>query len=235
MKSLCKAAGAGASALIDGPSRLRRALRRALPLAALPAAVLLETTQARADLTITFTQSGNDVVTTITGSFAQLPTPFQEDQSKFTSPGFSPSSGAVSTINALNFHQMDIYEITGPAGFGTNNVAGGIVTTSGTKIVLYAANNQLWLPAGFTAGTSINATTTQLNATFANTGLTSPSNFEWTLNGTTEKIFLNVGSAPAPGPSSVPGPLPLLGAGAAFGFSRRLRSRLSHRKASLQG
>ncbi len=130
---------------------------------------------------------------------------------------------------------MDIYEITGPAGFGTNNVAGGIVTTSGTKIVLYAANNQLWLPAGFTAGTSINATTTQLNATFANTGLTSPSNFEWTLNGTTEKIFLNVVSAPAPGPSSVPGPLPLLGAGAAFGFSRRLRSRLSHRKASSQG
>ncbi|MCT0207279.1 hypothetical protein [Synechococcus sp. CS-1332] len=34
--------------------------------------------------------------------------------------------------------------------------------------------------------------------------------------------------AEPPAPSSVPGPLPLLGALAAFGWSRRLRSRLSH-------
>ena len=130
---------------------------------------------------------------------------------------------------------MDVYAITGEVAFGGLNLAGGSVTVSGTNLVLYANSNELWLPAGYTAGTSINATTTQSNANFADTGLTSPSNFEWTLNGTSEKIFLNVVSAPAPGPSSVPGPLPLLGAGAAFGFSRRLRSRLSHRKASSQG
>ncbi len=33
-------------------------------------------------------------------------------------------------------------------------------------------------------------------------------------------------TAPAPAPASVPGPLPLFGAGAAFGWSRRLRSRI---------
>ncbi len=32
--------------------------------------------------------------------------------------------------------------------------------------------------------------------------------------------------SPAPGPASVPGPLPLLGAGAAFGWSRQLRRRI---------
>ncbi|MEB3167830.1 MAG: hypothetical protein VKK97_03770 [Synechococcaceae cyanobacterium] len=37
-------------------------------------------------------------------------------------------------------------------------------------------------------------------------------------------------SAPAP-PAGVPAPLPLFGAGAAYGWSRRLRRRLSNPKA----
>lgn len=42
----------------------------------------------------------------------------------------------------------------------------------------------------------------------------------WTINGTSESINVYVGAA------SVPGPLPLLGVGAAFGWSRRLRKRI---------
>jgi len=43
----------------------------------------------------------------------------------------------------------------------------------------------------------------------------------WTLNGTSETIQVVLGQPSA----AVPGPLPLLGAGAAFGWSRRLRKR----------
>ena len=43
----------------------------------------------------------------------------------------------------------------------------------------------------------------------------------WTIVGTSETINVYVGAA------SVPGPLPLLGAGAAFGWSRRLRKRIA--------
>ncbi|MFN9610686.1 MAG: hypothetical protein ACK546_00810 [bacterium] len=49
-------------------------------------------------------------------------------------------------------------------------------------------------------------------------GLTSTSGTigTWTLVGTGDTVNVNV----------VPGPLPLFGAGAAFGFSRRLRQRI---------
>jgi MYXO-CTERM domain-containing protein len=50
------------------------------------------------------------------------------------------------------------------------------------------------------------------------------------LNGTTENIFACLGTdpcAPSPSGAAVPGPLPLLGAGAAFCWSRRLRKRIA--------
>jgi len=44
----------------------------------------------------------------------------------------------------------------------------------------------------------------------------------WSLNGTSETIQVLLGNPSA----AAPGPLPLLGAGAAFGWSRRLRKRI---------
>jgi len=46
----------------------------------------------------------------------------------------------------------------------------------------------------------------------------------WTIDGTSESIQVIL--AP-PSPAAVPGPLPLVGAAAAFGFSRRLRKRVA--------
>ena len=43
----------------------------------------------------------------------------------------------------------------------------------------------------------------------------------WTINGTSESINVYIGPIPTPSP------LPLLGAGAAFGWSRRLRKRIA--------
>jgi hypothetical protein len=52
---------------------------------------------------------------------------------------------------------------------------------------------------------------------FLTTGLSVPSSVNYTF----------AVSAQAPSPSAVPGPLPLFGAAAAFGWSRRLRSRVA--------
>ena len=46
----------------------------------------------------------------------------------------------------------------------------------------------------------------------------------WTLDGTGESIQVVLG---APEPEVVPGPLPLFGAAAAFGWSRKLRKRIA--------
>lgn len=53
----------------------------------------------------------------------------------------------------------------------------------------------------------------------------------WTLADTGDTIEVKVLN-PNPPTSSVPGPLPVLGAGAAFGFSRRLRQRIQRSKAA---
>jgi MYXO-CTERM domain-containing protein len=45
-------------------------------------------------------------------------------------------------------------------------------------------------------------------------------------SGVIQSVTSTVNVVPAPPSSKVPGPLPLLGAGAAFGFSRRLRQRV---------
>lgn len=52
---------------------------------------------------------------------------------------------------------------------------------------------------------------------FTTTGLVGT----WTINGTSESINVYIG------PTPTPSPLPLLGAAAAFGWSRRLRKRIS--------
>ena len=61
------------------------------------------------------------------------------------------------------------------------------------------------------------------------TGLTSQTDFRfYVYTNTTGRYvdFTNI-SFSGPAPAAVPGPLPLLGAGAAFGWSRRLRKRIA--------
>jgi hypothetical protein len=60
----------------------------------------------------------------------------------------------------------------------------------------------------------------------ANTNITSGSPVIQTNGG---KIVININQLP-PAPLSVPGPLPLMGAGAAFGFSRRLRRQIKSKQ-----
>jgi hypothetical protein len=117
--------------------------------------------------------------------------------------------------------------VTGPTNFGpgpgsifaiANSVTGdfgGISKVIGGVIV----------PANYTSGSSILGTATYLGQTFQSLGLT-PGVYEWTWgSANVDSYKLTVISQPA----AVPGPLPLVGAGAAFSLSRRLRKRISTR------
>ncbi len=74
------------------------------------------------------------------------------------------------------------------------------------------------IDSSYVFGTPIISNAIFNGTTLADIGLTPSSGLlgTWTLTGTSETININV----------VPGPLPLVGVGAALGFSRRLRQRI---------
>ena len=82
------------------------------------------------------------------------------------------------------------------------------------------------------SGQSIVSELTASGKTLADLGLTPSSGTlgTWTLADTDDTIHVRVFDPNAP--TSVPGPLPVLRAGAAFGFSRRLRQRIQWSKAA---
>ena len=77
----------------------------------------------------------------------------------------------------------------------------------------------------YVSGTPIVSNAIFVGKTLADIGLTPSSGNlgTWTLTGSGDTISVNV----------VPGPLPVLGAGAAFGFSRKLRRRIQRSKAAV--
>jgi len=89
---------------------------------------------------------------------------------------------------------------------------------------LYGANNQFDIDPTYVSNTPIVSSATFNGRTLAGLGFTTTGLIgTWTLNGTSETIDVVIGAPSA----AVPGPLPLLGAGAAFGWSRRLRKRIA--------
>jgi hypothetical protein len=97
---------------------------------------------------------------------------------------------------------------------------------------LFAANTkfsrcpELRLDPAYTPNSPIVSSATFNGTTLSALGFTTTGLIgTWTLDGTSETIQVVIG---APPPAAVPGPLPLLGAGAAFGWARRLRKRTQH-------
>ena len=79
--------------------------------------------------------------------------------------------------------------------------------------------SQLWVPFGYTPGTSLSGSVTFAGESFSSLGLT-PGSYTTTLPSDT--ITMNIGAVPAP--------LPLLGLGAATAFSRKLKQRIALRR-----
>jgi hypothetical protein len=196
------------------------------PLAA--AIVLAGERPAQATLSYYIYQSGPDVILETSGSL-NLSSPSANPQ-RCTDPG----GGAIFPLFALfctgpSQTGLSQYAITGPNTFsGFSNITTN--STFGTPTALDGGSGRFSIDSGYLSGPIISSATFN-SQTLSDLGFTTPGLLgTWTLSSTGDTIQVIVGNPPAP----VPGPLPLLGAGAAFGFSRRLRRRVSLSRAASQ-
>jgi hypothetical protein len=116
---------------------------------------------------------------------------------------------------------LNIYPISGPFSFIGPDV--GPDSASGIATALVGVGQQFGIDTTYTGGPIISSSTfgmsTLAGLGFTTTGLLGT----WTLDGTGDTIEVRVAAPPAPPTSATPGPLPILGATAAFGSVRKLR------------
>jgi MYXO-CTERM domain-containing protein len=205
----------------------RRSKRFSLLLTTL-AAILLNQGQAQAALTYNIYESGGDVVVQASGTL-NLP----------TSIGSSDclSNGGISSANAIictgPVTVVNLYSITGSTFFDGSVYNGNGTSTSSTSTYLIGSPG--FLSPGFgvspdyVSGTPIISSSIFSGETLASLGFTINSGLlgAWILDGTNDTINACLGAAPCASAPATPGPLPLLGAGAALGWSRRLRKRVA--------
>lgn len=139
------------------------------------------------------------------------------------------STGSVNQIVSGNSADRGlIFRLIGPTTFSTTPV--GVIfpsSTSGNFIRLNASQSRLGLPSGYASAASLSTTSFYQSRTLADLGITP--NFRGSL-GTWDVVNASGLKFDEVQLAVVPGPLPILGAGVAFGFSRRLRRRISESK-----
>ena len=126
---------------------------------------------------------------------------------------FTYSSPAVTGIAGKRY---DIFGIDPLFGGGNKTWTGTTPVNNPPLILSFGGTKYIWLPDTYTGG----AIDGSFDVGFSLAqifGPSAPSQFAFTSG--TEQIILRNNS-------SVPGPLPLLGAAAAFGYSRKLRNRI---------
>lgn len=185
----------------------------------------------KADLIFEFAQVGPDVVLSSSGSFAQLGIPQVVGFESFVGAGLVPVAAGVYqgplisipfTIDAYLFNPSGADGLgPGPGGFPLVEAtasSGGFYTFVGGTL---GEDGYIELETGYSPGTPLSGSLSFANSTFQSLGLT-PGEYIWTMVGAEEeKVIIRIPGAAA----GVPGPVPLLAAGAAFGWSRRLRHR----------
>jgi hypothetical protein len=208
------------------------------PLLAAPGALLLGQEQAKAVLTYNIFESGGDVVVQASGSLALPSSP----------PLASVGCGSIATgllnggINSSFAgictgpgSLLDAYGVTGSESFdGTVSIDSGSSTSALSTLLIgdpvfsgseFGISPFFAISPRYSSGAPIASSSVFAGQTLAGLGFTINSGLigTWTLAGTGDTIQLVLGSPSA----QVPGPLPLLGAGAAFCWSRRLRRRIA--------
>ena len=120
------------------------------------------------------------------------------------------------------------YNISGPASFnGTVIYPASSVSGIFTGLAGGSSPGFFGIDPTYVFNTPIVSSATFNGKTLASLGFTTTGLIgTWTLVGTSETIQLII-VAPTPSGPTVPGPLPLFGVGAAFGWSRRLRKRMA--------
>ena len=103
-------------------------------------------------------------------------------------------------------------------------------STTGLATVFWAIGG-FGIQSTYSSGDPVVSSATFAGQTLAGLGFTTPGLLgTWTLAVTNDTINVVVGAPPAS--ASAPGPLPVFGAAAAFGYSRRLRRRVSQSSSS---
>ena len=192
------------------------------PLLAAPAALLLLQGQAKAVLTYNIFESGGNVVVQTSGSLNLSGT----TQTPTANCG---RNGALISVLAFICTGPDAsgtgYVITGPTSFIGGNVVAPIADSASGITTLLPGGNEIRIDSSYISNSAIISSATFNSKTLSSIGFTQSTGLigTWTLNGSGDTIQVVLGT---PG-ANVPGPLPLLGAGTAFGWSRRLRKRIS--------
>jgi hypothetical protein len=208
-----------------------------IPLLAAPAALLLSQGEAKAILNFNIFESGGNVIIRTSGSVA-LPNSFGAGDT--TSAGFwGPSFGAVLTGNAspvsnsiLFFKVLGPTSIPGSTDFSpANSVLGNSTTLAVGPLYQFFLGSQILGLNSPTGGERFSEAVFN-GKSLADFGITTSGLLgTWTLQPAdgsdpyTANDTINLIAGPPS--AAVPGPLPLLGAGAAFGWSRRLRKRIA--------
>jgi hypothetical protein len=142
------------------------------------------------------------------------------------------------TVDGFGTHNFTLLPASGSYGPGTYNLNFSVMTTGVNTIKAYGTDLQA--PLGGSASYTMTGAPAGIPpsaiATLSGPGLSvypglgvNMATFTSTLQvnaGTSVTSFTSAILQQPPRSSQVPGPLPLLGAGAAFGFSRRIRSRI---------
>ena len=188
---------------------------------------------AQAVLIYNFYESSGNLVVEGTGSL-DLPSP------PATFP-LSISTGLLELDSAFLIGTPDprtgvgLYFITGPTTLGAGIFPTSALASSDSGIgsaLIYNNEVQLFfIDSTYVSGATINSSSTFTGITLASLGMPNSGTLgTWTLYdpgdssyiGDTISVQVNASASPA----SVPGPLPILGLAAAFGFSRKLRKRI---------
>jgi hypothetical protein len=115
--------------------------------------------------------------------------------------------------------------ITGPATIGSDSPF-DVSENSGDFNGVNQFYGGLVIPNTYSSGESISGTSTSIGHTFASLGL-APGTYDWSWGSTNPDSYQLIISSGTSSSSNVPGPLPIFGAGAAYGWSRRLRKRIA--------
>ena len=195
------------------------------PLLAAPAALLLTQGQAKAVLTYNIFESGGNVVVQTSGSLNL--TGSQTNGANFCGAnGYIGATVALICTGTDPGRSIPALQISGPQFFNGSGFYSA-TSVSGIFTSLYGGGSQLQLDPTYVSNTPIVSSATFNGKTLATLGFTTTGLIgTWFLTGTSESIQVVLGP-PSPSTAAVPGPLPLLGAGAAFGWSRRLRKRIA--------
>ena len=203
---------------------LAKRCKRFTPLLAAPAALLLIQGEAKAILTYNIFESAGNVVVQTSGSLDLT------GATPVASLACGANGALVSTAAFVCTGPnlpTTIFLITGPTSFNGSALTFSGSSVTGLSTFLIGQAGGFGINSSYTSNTPIVSSATFNGTTLAGLGFTTTGLIgTWTLNGTSESIQVILG-APTPPGATVPGPLPLLGAGAAFGWSRRLRKRIA--------